>query len=158
MAPSLQPNSGTLHAKFQWTTLRSSFNCSNIIYMNKPRPSFSFKRTFLIVMIIGFVFMMMDLNSRLSALFRLTGQRDQVSTEVGQLQSTKDAVQSQIDFATSDAAVGQWARQEHMGKPGDKLIAPLAGAKATPVPKVLPTTVPETASAWEIWRELFFGE
>jgi|WetSurMetagenome_2_1015567.scaffolds.fasta_scaffold572738_2 hypothetical protein len=126
--------------------------------MNKSRPSFNFKQTILIIIIIGFVFMMMDLNSRLSALFRLTGQRDQVSTEVGQLQATKDEIQNQIDFATSEAAVGQWARQEHMGLKGDKLIVPLAGAKATPQPKVKRTTVPETASGWEVWRELFFGE
>ncbi len=126
--------------------------------MPKPRSSFNFKQTFLIIIIIGFVFMMMDLNSRLSALFRLTGQRDQVSTEVSQLQATKDAVQQQIDFATSDAAVGIWARQEHMGLPGDKLIVPLAGAKATPKPKVQSTPVQEESSAWQVWRELFFGE
>jgi hypothetical protein len=126
--------------------------------MNKPRASFNFKQTILIVIIIGFVFMMMDLNSRLSALFRLTGQRDQVSTEVSQLQATKDAVQSQIDFATSEAAVGQWARQEHMGLKGDKLIVPLAGAKATPQPKKRITSTPESATGWEVWRELFFGE
>ena len=126
--------------------------------MNKPKASFNFKQTLLIVIIIGFVFMMMDLNSRLSALFRLTGQRDQVSTEVSQLQATKDEVQNQIDFATSEAAVGQWARQEHMGLKGDKLIVPLAGAKATPQPKKRITSTPETATGWEVWRELFFGE
>jgi len=126
--------------------------------MNKPKTSFNLKQTLLIVIIIGFVFMMMDLNSRLSALFRLTGQRDQVSTEVSQLQATKDEVQNQIDFATSEAAVGQWARQEHMGLKGDKLIVPLAGAKATPQPKKRITSTPETATGWEVWRELFFGE
>ena len=126
--------------------------------MNKPKSSFNFKQTLLIIIIIGFVFMMMDLNSRLSALFRLTGQRDQVSTEVSQLQATKDEVQNQIDYATSEAAVGQWARQEHMGLKGDKLIAPLAGAKATPQPKKQITSTPETAEGWEVWRELFFGE
>ena len=126
--------------------------------MNKPGASFNFKQTILIVIIIGFVFMMMDLNSRLSALFRLTGQRDQVSTEVSLLQATKDEVQNQIDFATSEAAVGQWARQEHMGLKGDKLIVPLAGAKATPQPKKRITSTPETATGWEVWRELFFGE
>ena len=126
--------------------------------MNKPKTSFNLKQTLLIVIIIGFVFMMMDLNSRLSALFRLTGQRDQVSTEVSLLQATKDEVQNQIDFATSEAAVGQWARQEHMGLKGDKLIVPLAGAKATPQPKKRITSTPETATGWEVWRELFFGE
>jgi len=126
--------------------------------MNSSRPVFNFKQALLIVMIIGFVFMMMDLNSRLSALFRLTGQRDQVSTEVVHLQATKDEIQRQIDFANSDAAVGEWARQEHMAQPGDKLIVPLPGGKVTPQPKVLPTVTAETASEWQVWRELFFGE
>jgi len=126
--------------------------------MSTSRPKFNFKQTLLIVMIIGFVFMMMDLNSRLSSLFRLTGQLDQVSTEVVHLQATKDEINRQIDFAKSDAAVGQWARQEHMGLPGDKLIVPLPGSKATPQPKVQPVVTPETSSGWEVWRELFFGE
>jgi hypothetical protein len=109
-------------------------------------------------MIIGFVFMMMDLNSRLSALFRLTGQRDQVSTEVANLQATKEDIQQQIDFANSDAAVGQWARLEHMAQPGDKPIVPLPEGQMTPQPTVQPATTPETPSQWQVWRELFFGE
>ena len=126
--------------------------------MSSSRPAFNFKQTLLIVMIIGFVFMMMDLNSRLAALFRLTGQRDQVSTEVMQLQATRDDVQQKIDFAKSDAAVGEWARQEHMGQPGDKLIVPLPAGKVTPQPTAQPTVIAETASGWEVWRELFFGQ
>jgi hypothetical protein len=126
--------------------------------MNSSRQGFNFKQIFLIVMIMGFVFMMMDLNSRLSALFRLTGQRDQVSTEVVHLQATKDEIQRKIDFARSDGYVGQWARQQHMGLPGDKLLAPLAGGKVTPQPKVQPEVTEETSSEWEVWRELFFGE
>lgn len=109
-------------------------------------------------MIIGFVFMMMDLNSRLSTLFRLTGQRDQVSTEVAHLQSTKEEIQQQIDFANSDAAVGQWARLEHMALPGDKLIVPLPEAQVTPQPAMQPMTTSEKPSQWQVWRELFFGE
>ena len=126
--------------------------------MSASRPRFNFKQTLLIVIIIGFVFMMMDLNSRLSALFRLTGQNDQVSTEVANLQATKEDIQQQIDFSKSDAAVGQWARLEHMALPGDKLIVPLPEAQATPQPTVQPTTTPEMPSQWQVWRELFFGE
>jgi cell division protein FtsB len=126
--------------------------------MSASRPRFNFKQTLLIVMIIGFVFMMMDLNSRLSTLFRLTGQRDQVSTEVAHLQATKEEIQQQIDFANSDAAVGQWARLEHMALPGDKLIVPLPEAQVTPQPAVQPTTTSEKPSQWQVWRELFFGE
>ena len=126
--------------------------------MNTSKPGFNFKQMLLIVMIIGFVFMMMDLNSRLSALFRLTGQRDQVSTEVVQLQATENEIQRQIDFAKSDAAVGQWARQQHMALPGDKVIEPLGEAKATPQPQVQPTPTQEVSSSWQVWRELFFGE
>ncbi len=126
--------------------------------MSASRPKFNFKQTILIIMIIGFVFMMMDLNNRLSALFRLTGQRDQISTEVAQLTATMDEIQREIDFAKSDAAVGEWARLEHMAQPGDKLIVPLPGSKATPQPSVKTTSVPEVALPWQVWRELFFGQ
>jgi hypothetical protein len=126
--------------------------------MSASRPKFNFKQTILIIMIIGFVFMMMDLNARLSALFRLSGQRDQVTTEVAQLTATQAEIQRQIDFASSDAAVGPWARLEHMAQPGDKLIVPLPGSQATPEPKKQTVTTPETAFPWQVWRELFFGE
>ena len=109
-------------------------------------------------MIIGFVFMMMDLNSRLSGLFRLTGLRDQVTTEVADLKATQDEIQRQIDYANSDAAVGEWARLEHMAQPGDKLIVPLPAGKVTPRPKVVPKTTTQSATTWQVWRELFFGD
>jgi hypothetical protein len=126
--------------------------------MNKSRILFSLKQLLLIGLIIGFVYMMMDLNSRLSSLFRLTGQLDQVSTEVTYRQATEQALKQQVTFASSDAAVSQRARDERMGLPGDKLIIPLAGKQPTPEPEIQATPQVQQVVSWQVWRALFFGQ
>jgi cell division protein FtsB len=126
--------------------------------MSKARPKFNFGMLLLIGMILIFVFMMMDLDSRVSQLFRLSDQRDQAATEVSKLQATEVEMQRQVEFAKSDVAVGIWARNENMGKPGDKLLKPLPGTKPTPTPEITPTPNTVTSVNWQIWRALFFGQ
>jgi hypothetical protein len=126
--------------------------------MSKPRLKFNYRMFFLIGMILFFVVLMMDLDSRVSQLFRLSDQRDQAATEVSKLQATEVEMQHQVEFAKSDVAVGIWARDENMGKPGDKLLKPLPGAKPTPTPEITPTPTTSTSVNWQIWRALFFGQ
>lgn len=110
-------------------------------------------------LLVLFVFMMMDLNSRLSELSRLTTQRDVVRTEVYQLSQTEMGLQKQIAFATSEVAVEQWAREQgHMALPGDQVVVPLPPGEVTPVPIVPTAVMPTPAENWEIWRVLFFGK
>jgi len=92
--------------------------------MSKTRLKFNYKMFLLIGMILTFVILMMDLDSRVSQLFRLSDQRDQAATEVSKLQATKVEMQRQVEFAKSDVAAGIWARNENMGKPGDRLLKP----------------------------------
>jgi hypothetical protein len=113
---------------------------------------------FLIAMILFFVILMMDLDGRVSQLFRLSDQRDQAATEVAKLQATEAEMKSQVEFAKSDVAVGIWARNENMGKPGDRLLKPLPGSKPTPTPEITPTPSTSTSVNWQIWRALFFGQ
>ena len=126
--------------------------------MSKTRLKFNYRMFLLIGMIIAFVFLMMDLDSRVSQLFRLSDQRDQAATEVSKLQATEVEMQRQVEFAKSDVAVGVWARGENMGKPGDRLLKPLPGNKTTPTPEIAPTTQVVTSINWQIWRALFFGQ
>ncbi len=77
------------------------------------------------LLVISF-FLVMDLNSRLNDLFRLSSQRDQLQQEVNQLQITQYALQTKIAYATSDVAVRDWARENAgMGQPGDIPVIPL---------------------------------
>ncbi len=109
--------------------------------------------------IILFVFLMMDLNARLAELSRQSGQRDRMQTEAVNLMRTEAALQAKIDYATSDLAVEEWAREQgHMQRSGDVVIVPLPGEGVTPTPAVTvePTLTP--VPKWQIWRMLILGE
>jgi hypothetical protein len=117
------------------------------------------KKQWLVIglLVISF-FLVMDLNSRLSDLFRLTTARDQLNNEVNQLQVTRDTLQTQIAYATSDQAVNDWARQYGgMGQSGDIPVIPLPPKDYTPQPVLQPTPTPQVVDHWQKWYALFFG-
>ncbi len=100
---------------------------------------------------------MMNLNSRLTEYFRLSGERDRLGTQVAYERATKVALDTQAAYATSDQAVEDWARDEaHMARPGDKVIIPLTPVGQTPVPEVVVTPTPTTVENWQVWWALFF--
>jgi len=110
-------------------------------------------------MIILFVFLMMDLNSRLTEMSHQNAQRDRMQTEAVDLMRTEAALQSQIDYATSDLAVEDWAREQgRMQKPGDKVIVPLPGEGVMPTLEATPTPTLTPVPKWQIWRVLILGE
>lgn len=103
------------------------------------------------------VMLMMNINSRVSEYFRLSSERDTLSTEVGYLQMTKMSLETQVGYATSDQAVEDWARKEaHLAKPGDQVIIPLTPASQTLQPQVTPTPTPQKVENWQVWWALFF--
>jgi cell division protein FtsB len=100
---------------------------------------------------------MMNLNSRLTEYFRLSGERDRLGTQVAYERATKVAIDTQVAYATSDQAVEDWARDEaHMARPGDKVIIPLTPVGQTPVPVVVVTPTPTAVENWQVWWALFF--
>jgi cell division protein FtsB len=108
--------------------------------------------------ILGF-FLLMDLNTRLTELFRLSSERDKLQTQVSSMQRTQDVLTTQIAYATSEAAVDEWARgQGHMVLEGDIPIVPLGQNVVTPTPVARPTAVPRQVSNWEVWYALFFSQ
>ncbi len=117
------------------------------------------KKQWLVIglLVISF-FLVMDLNSRLNDLFRLSSQRDQLQQEVNQLQITRYALETKIAYATSEVAVKDWARSNAgLGQPGDIPVIPLPPKNYTPQPDVQPTSVPQVAEHWQKWWALFFG-
>lgn len=118
------------------------------------------KKRILIVAGLALLFLLMvDLNTRLNDLYRLTRQRDAMRAELAHLTGTAVGLQTQIAYATSEVAVEDWAREEGMlVRPGDQLIVPIPPAGATPMPVVelQPTQAP--LKNWQVWWALFFGE
>jgi cell division protein FtsB len=133
-------------------------NWGNIIGMKITGFKINKKQFITVALLIMFVFLMMDFNSRLSELSRQNARRDQVKTEVQALMWTEEALKGQVLYATSEAAVEDWAREQgHMSLPGDVVIIPLPEGEV--VERVILTPVPtaKPLENWEVWRMLLLG-
>ncbi len=114
-----------------------------------------------LLVVAGFVvlfFLLMDLNTRLNELTRLNNQLEKMETEVGGLRLTQDELRAQIAYATSEAAIGQYARNSGLIREGEKLIVPLPAGTPMPDQSVQPTATPLQIQNSDIWWALFFGE
>lgn len=110
------------------------------------------------IIVLGF-FLLMDLNNRLTELFRLSSERDQMQAEVVAMQRTKELLTTQIAYAESTQAVEDWAREQgHMVREGDVPIIPIGQNAMTPTAVAQPTPIPRQVANWEVWYALFFGQ
>ena len=118
----------------------------------------AFKRHIYILLIILLaVYLIIDLNTRLSTLGFLENQESTLQADVIHLQGTLDTVNDRINYAGSDTAVEEWARQQGlMRKEGDHVIIPLPGNYSTPTPTPFPEIIVTPAPNWEIWKSLIF--
>ena len=118
----------------------------------------AFKRhIYILILILLAVYLIIDLNTRLSTLAFLENQEQTLQADVTNLQATLDTVHDRIDYAKSDTAVEEWARQQGMmRKEDDHVIIPLAGDYQTPTPTPFPEVVVTPAPNWAIWKSLIF--
>jgi len=102
--------------------------------------------------------LLIDLNQRLTQLSRLNEERDQMHTEVAGMQSTIQSLQTAIAFATSEAAVESYARnQANMVREGEVPIIPVPRGTSQAQISTTPTPEPPPVHKWEVWWALFFG-
>ena len=117
------------------------------------------KKIGLIAAAIILFFLVMDLNSRLNELSRLTDQRNDAATTVARLEGTLQVLQTQQTHAGSQGAVEEWAYNEgHMVRPGEQLVIPISPPGTTPEPVLVPTPTVEPVENWEIWLALILGD
>ena len=116
------------------------------------------KRHFYIfILVLVAVYLIIDLNTRLSTLSFLENQEATLQADVVNLQSTLDTINDRIDYAKSDTAVEEWARQQGlMRKEDDHVIIPLPGVYNTPTPTPVPEVAVTPAPNWAIWKSLIF--
>jgi hypothetical protein len=101
----------------------------------------------------------MDFNSRMEELARLQNEAATVRAQATGVMVTQYALMTQQAYATSPAAVEEWAREQaRMAQPGDKVIVPLPAPNTTPAPT--PTPEPRFAdlTKWDVWVAIFFGK
>ena len=115
-----------------------------------------------VFIVVGFavlVLLVMDFNSRMAELRRLTAEKEDVSARVTSLVETQVSLETQVAYATSDAAVYYWAfNYEHMGKEGDVLVVPIQPSGTSPEPTPTPAVTPEVIQNWQVWLSLFIDQ
>ncbi len=115
------------------------------------------RNLYLIIIIVVAVYLIIDLNTRLSTLNYLEDQEQTLEADVVNLQSTLDTVNDRIDYSNSDTAVEEWARQQGlMRQEDDHVILPLPGEYETPTPTAVPEVEVTQAPNWSIWQSLIF--
>ncbi len=76
----------------------------------------------------------MGLSARVNELNQLTDQYEMMKTEVIALRSTNNNLETRIAYATSVAAVDEYARERgYMVKPGEILVVPISPNIETPI-------------------------
>lgn len=103
--------------------------------------------------------LVVEFNTRLEELKRLSAQRDEMRARATQAAQTQFALLTEVAYAQSTAAVEEWARTEgHYVRPGDRPVVPVEVPGSAPVAPPAPTVVPTPLQNWEIWWKLFFDE
>ncbi len=114
------------------------------------------KYALLVIGLIVLTLLIMDFNNRMAELSRLSDKREDVAVDATSLVQTQLQLETQIAYATSGAAVEEWAYEEgHMVREGENLVIPLEYPGYTPEVTIIPTATPVPKSNWQIWVSLF---
>lgn len=100
---------------------------------------------------------MVDFGRQLAAAQRIAEDKHVLETQVAALETEQGALLTQIAYATTDAAVIEWAQvQGKYVQPGEVIVVPVPPPGATPVPSFTPAPSIESIPNWRLWFGLFF--
>ena len=117
------------------------------------------RRVVIAIGILVLVFIVLEFNRRLEELNMLSAQSKLTEMQVTQAVQTQLALQTQVAYAGSDAAVEEWARTDgHFIQDGDLPVVPLGQPGTSPIEASTPTSIPTQPPNWEVWWDLFFGK
>lgn len=107
----------------------------------------------LILLLVLFAF-----TQRIAEYVRLNSQLEREQARLTELVATQSVLEDEIAYATSEAAVEEWARQDaRWAKDGDFPVIPLAPEGTTPQPKGGPQATPTPSSNWNTWMTWLFS-
>ncbi len=119
---------------------------------------FRWRYVLITVGLIILILMIVDFNSRMANLDRLTSQLNTVRTEGTAVMQTQAALVTKVAFASSTQAVEDWAYQDgRWVRDDEKPIGIVPAGNASPTPTPLPAQSSQQIPNWRIWWELFFG-
>ena len=100
------------------------------------------RRVTVLIGILILVFVVLEFNRRLEELQILNRQNQIIQTQATQAIQTQLALQTQVAYAGSNAAVEEWARTDgHYIQEGDLPVVPVGQPGAPPVEASTPTPV-----------------
>ncbi len=116
------------------------------------------KQLLILGLIVVAVFLLLDFQARKNQLFLVETQREKIFEEVVNLKQTAAALEDELEFASSDEMVEQFAREDmHAGVQGDVLVVPISPYEVTPTPQPVITPSPQAFSNWDVWMALLFA-
>ena len=122
------------------------------------RPPLTVLQVLTIVGMVVWLLVLLDFNRRLAAEQQLVNAANQARTQVAKLDAEHSLLETQVAFATTDAAVIQWAHENgKMAQGSEVLVVPLLPTPQ-PTPLPLPAPLPVAPPTWVLWQNLFFGE
>lgn len=117
------------------------------------------RRVLVIIGIVALVFVVLEFNRRLEELKLLNDQTELIRTQATRVVQTLVALETDVAYANSTAAVEEWARTDgHYVRDGDLPIVPVGVPGAAPIEVSTPIPIPTPMQKWEVWFGLFFGE
>lgn len=116
-----------------------------------------FKRTLLVAGILLLLLVLFAFSRRIAEFSRLSAQLERESGRITELVATQQYLEDEIAFATSQAAVEQWAREDaRWAREGDFPIIPLPPPNTTPEAPAEEAIASSSSSNWDKWMNWFF--
>jgi len=95
---------------------------------------------------------------RVAEYVRLSAQQTREEERLYELAATQSHLEDQIAYATSQAAVEEWAREDaRWAQEGDFVVFPLPPAGVTPQPVAQFQTTPTPSNNWSAWMSWLFA-
>jgi cell division protein FtsB len=116
------------------------------------------RRIFKIGGIFLLLYFVLGFSRRMAEYTRLNAQLENEGVRITQLAATEYYLREQIAYATSEAAVEEWARENaRMAESGDFPVIPLPPPGVTPQAEAGTQTEIENLSNWQTWLQWFFN-
>jgi cell division protein FtsB len=124
-----------------------------------PKFSIDWRRVAILVGVAFLVVILIDFNARLEELDKLNKQVEIVRAEATQVAQTQMALETKVEYATSDQASEDYARGEgHMKQEGDFVMVIIGSDDAPTLETAEPAQSPTPKPNWQLWWDLFFSE
>ena len=120
--------------------------------------SINWRRVGLIAGAAFLALLVIEFNNRLNELNHLNEEAQKYRTQLAQATQTFHALETQVAYASSDAAAEDRARDTHNIQEKDIPVQPVGPGNSPPTPTPTPAPIPTPPPNWQVWWNLFFGE